>query len=322
MKGDNPNHTQNSLLCTIAGINGRFLSIICAVSLAFYMYYYQQEKTCRLRLDDLRLKVARTMVIPAFHDPCGLDVKDYFDANGLDIHKIVMAFYDQLGYNPDPRIEAILSTSGLNVAEVFQYDQRVGRLVSLINIAANIYPYSTRSRETSPGVVSIMYSDLRKDWTREWQRDLGSLNLELTWLWRQKRAAIEDLLRRHDEALIKDEVARQNGSPVPDLDLQKILGSTSRATIEQFFSTVEAINHDILPELNDYSFRLARYQTQLMNKTRLLHAIPPLVLILLFGILAPLIISLKPIHSVWWTVGVLILSVMSYIWLSLLLLFR
>ena len=138
MKGGDPNHTQNSLLCTIAGIHGRFLSIICAVFLAFYMCYYQQAETCRLRLDDLRLKVARTMVIPAYHDTCGLDVNDYFDANGLDIHKIVMAFYDQLGYNPDPRIEAILSTSGLNVVEVFQYDQRVSRLVSLINIAANI----------------------------------------------------------------------------------------------------------------------------------------------------------------------------------------
>lgn len=322
MKGSDPNHKQNSLLCTIAGIHGRFLSIICAVFLAFYMYYYQQAETCKLRLDDLRLKVARTMVIPAFHDPCGLDVKDYFDANGLDIHKIVMAFYDQLGYNPDPKIEAILSTSGLNVAEAFQYDQRVSRLVSLINIVANIYPYSTRSREASPGVVSVMYSDLRKDWTREWQRDLGSLNFGLTWLWRQRRAAIEDLLRRYDEARIKDEVARQDGSPVRGLDLHKILGSTFRATIEQFFSTVEAINHDILPELNDYSFRLTRYQTHLMDTTTLLYLILPLVLILLFGILAPLVLSLKPMHSIRIAVGILILSVVPYICLLLFLLLR
>ena len=167
-----------------------------------------------------------------------------------------------------------------------------------------------------------MYSDLRKDWTREWQRDLGSLNFGLTWLWRQRRAAIEDLLRRYDEARIKDEVARQDGSPVRGLDLHKILGSTFRATIEQFFSTVEAINHDILPELNDYSFRLTRYQTHLMDTTTLLYLILPLVLILLFGILAPLVLSLKPMHSIRIAVGILILSVVPYICLLLFLLLR
>jgi len=322
MKSRDPNHTQNSLLCTIAGIHGRFLSVICAVFLAFYMYYYQQAETCSIRLDDLRLKVARTMAIPAFHDPCELDVKDYFDANELDIHKIVRAFYDQLGYNPDPRIEAILSTSGLNIADTFQYGQRISRLVSLINFVANIYPYSTRSRETSPGVVSVMYSDLRKDWTREWQRDLGSLNFELTLLWRQKRASVEDLLRRYDEARIKDEVARRNDLTERDIDLHKILGNAFRATIEQFFSTVEAINHDILPELNDYSFRFTRYQTHLMYKTALLHAIIPIVLILFLGILAPLVLSLKPRYSIRITVGILILSVAPYIWLLLFILFR
>lgn len=323
MKRRDPNHTQNSLLCTIAGIHGRFLSIICAVFLAFHMYYYQQVEICRLRLDDLRLKVARTMVIPAFHDPCGPDVKDYFDeANGLDVHKFVMAFYNQLGYNPDPRTEAVLNTSGLNVADAFQYNQRVSRLVSLINIAANIYPYSTRSRETSPGVVSVMYSDLRKDWTQEWQRDLGRLNFELTGLWRQRRAAVEDLLRRYDEARIKDEVARRNSLTEPDIDLHTILGNTFRATIEQFFSTVEAINHDILPELTDCSFRLTRYQTHLTYKTTLLHAIIPIALILLLGILAPLALSLKPIHSIRISVGILTLSIAPYLWLLWFMLFR
>lgn len=167
-----------------------------------------------------------------------------------------------------------------------------------------------------------MYSDLRKDWTREWQTDLGSLNLELTWLWRQRRVAIEDLLRHYDEARIKGEVAPLNGSSAGGPDLHKILGGTSRTIIERFFSAVEAINQDIVPELNDYSFRLARYQTHLKDNTILLRAIPPLVLILVFGILAPLALSLKPMHSIRITVGILILSVVPYVWLSLLLLFR
>ena len=92
--------------------------------------------------------------------------------------------------------------------------------------------------------------------------------------------------------------------------------------IERFFSAVEAINQDIVPELNDYSFRLARYQTHLKDNTILLRAISPLILILVFGILAPLALSLKPMHSIRITVGILILSVVPYMWLSLLLLFR
>ena len=130
MKNTDLSHTQNSLLLATAGIHGRFLSIICAVLFAFYMYYYQQEQMCKLRLDDLRLKVARTMHFPTFHDPCGIDPNEYFDANGLDIQRIARAFRDQLGYSPDPRIESTLDASGIDVARVFEYEERL----SLIHI--------------------------------------------------------------------------------------------------------------------------------------------------------------------------------------------
>ena len=312
-----PNHTQNSLLCTIASMHGRFLSIICAVLFAFYMYYYQQAETCRLKLNDLRLRVARTMIIPAYHDPCGINVEDYFDANGLDIRKTVEAFYDQLGYNPDTRIQAILSESGLDVAATFQYDQRVSRLLGLINLVANIYPYSTRSRKTSPGIASVMYSDLQKDWTLEWQRDLGSLNFELTMLWQRRRVAIEDLIRRYSEANVKDEANPRSDSLGQNRDLRRMVVSTFTETIERFFNTVVQMNQDILPELNDYSFRLARYQALRLDKATLINTLSPISLVLLFGVVVPLFLSLRPVRSIRVSCGILILSIAPYIWLLL-----
>lgn len=310
-----PNHTQNSLLCTIAGIHGRFLSIICAVLFAFYVYYYQQAETCTLRLNDLRLRVARTMIIPAYHDPCGIDVEDYFDANRLDIRKTVEAFYDQLGYNPDTRVQAMLSESGLDVAATFQYDQRISRLLGLMNLVANIYPYSTRSRKTSPGIASVMYSDLQKDWTLEWQRDIGNLNFELTLLWQRRRAAIEDLIRRYSEAHVKDAAGPRSDSLEQIRDLRRIMVSTFTETIERFFNTVVRINQDILPELNDYSLRLARYQALRIDKTTLINTLSPIALILLFGIVVPLFLSLRPVRSIPISCGILILSIVPYIWL-------
>ena len=320
MKNTDLSHTQNSLLLATVGIHGRFLSIICAVLFAFYMYYYQQEQMCKLRLDDLRLKVARTMDFSAFHDPCGIDPDEYFDANGLDIQRIARAFRDQLGYSPDPRTESTLDASGIDVARVFEYEERVTRLLGLMNTVANIYPYSTRSRPTSPGIVSLMYSDLRKDWTPEWQRDLGSLNFELTLLWRQRRSGVEDLLDHYDETRLKRDVADEDGPTVIGFDMHKRFGSSFRARIERFFGMVEAVNRDIVPELNDYSFRLTRYQTHLMDGTRLSNVVFLLILVLFFGIFVPLGLSLKPLRSPLTAAGILCLSIVPYIFLVIFLL--
>jgi len=317
MKNTDLSHTQNSLLLATAGIHGRFLSIICAVLFAFYMYYYQQEQMCKLRLDDLRLKVARTMDFPAFHDPCGIDPNEYFDANGLDIQRIARAFRDQLGYSPDPRIESTLDASGIDVARVFEYEGRVTRLLGLMNTVANIYPYSTRSRPTSPGLVSLMYSDLRKDWTPQWQRDLASLNLELTLLWRQRRAAVEDLLNHYDEARLRRDVVLRDGTATISGDVHRVFGGSFRARIERFFGLVEGINRDIVPELNDYSFRLDHYQADLVNKGIRIQAIVALSLILLLGILCPVVFSLRQIHSTRVSIVILLLSVVPYIWLAI-----
>lgn len=323
MESRKSTHTQNSLMYAVAGIHGRFMSIICAGVLAFYMYNYQQVETCKLRLDELRLRTARTMRIPAFYDPCGVNPTEYFDANELNIRKVVTAFYDQLGYNPDSRTEVLLGASGINVAEAFGYRQRVTHLISLINIVANIDPYSTRSRQTSPGLASVMYSDLRKDWTQKWQNDLGELNFELTLLLRQRRDAVEDLLRRYDEARVKDEMARLNTSSANDsFDIHRVLGTEFRTIIERFFSAVEVINENILPELNDYAFRLNRHQTRLQDRQALFNTLSPLVLLLFSGIIVPLVLSLKPLYSRWPTIIVLIISAVPYIWLSLFLFLR
>ena len=131
---------------------------------------------------------------------------------------------------------------------------------------------------------------------------------------------MEDLLNHYDQVRLKDETAHQKGSTASDLDIHTIFGTSFRGRIERFFGAVETINDDILPELYDCSFRLVRYEKNMANKGIRVHVLLPIFLILFLGILLPVILSLKPMHSVRGTVVVLGLSVCPYIWVALYLL--
>lgn len=310
------NHTQNSLLCSIAGIHGRFLSIICGIILAFYMYNYKQAETCKQQLDDLRLKVARMMIIPGFRDPCEPDPQIYFKNDVFDIEKITRDFYEQIGNKLYPGIETILMSSGIDIQEAYGYEQRVKRLVSLISIVSNVYPYSTRSPRSNPGIQSVMYSDIRKDWTHEWQHDVIKLNFNLMLLLQQRRGALDDLLARYVKARLKDEIAQQQDSNIQEFNIHKFLGQTFHDSIEQFFAIVERINSEVVPELNDYSFRLERYQRKSFGP----NVIVPLILLLIFGLFLPLVWAMKPVYTIVKPICTLIIPLVFYIWLLIILL--
>ncbi|MHC4585924.1 MAG: hypothetical protein ACYS3N_15460 [Planctomycetota bacterium] len=291
-------HPQNSLLCTIAGIHGRFLSIICGIMLAFYMYSYEQAETLKGQLNDLRLRVARMMIsVPTFGDP-KTNVKDYFnEENVLMIDKIVRAFNDQLGYIPDIEAEKLMTTSGINVPQTFQYEQRLTTLAALISIVAHINPYSTVSERTSTGIRSRMYRDLQKDWDPQWQRDLGRLNSELVWIWRHNKTQIEKLLRHNERAIVEDQINKRSNDVTGKLSMSNILANIHREVIEPFFHIVELINRDIISQLNDNSFKLQRYRTRLRATETFICIGFLFIGVLLFGILIPLIMASRPVFS-------------------------
>lgn len=312
---DKNHHSQNSLLCTIAGIHGRFLSIICGILLVFYMYSYEQVATLEEQLNDLRLKVARMMSVStfSFRDPV-VNIQDYFDENGLITDKIVEAFNEQLGFIPDMETEKVLTTSGINVSQTFQYEQHLNKLVSLISIVAHIYPYSTVSEKTSTGTVSLMYSDLRRDWDPQWQRDLAKLNLELVRIWRRKKPQIEKLLRKNELALVDDQINKRSNDVSNKLLIRKSLANIHREAIEPFFLIAELINSDIIPQLNDNSFKLQRHRTQQQAIGSLVYIGFYFVSVLLLGILIPLLLASRPVYSRKLVVTILVISILPYLY--------
>lgn len=280
------------------------------------MYSYQQAESCRERLDDLRLRVARMMIIPGFRDPCEPNTLTYFKDDVLDIEKITREFGEQIGYKLDPSIESILVSSGIDIREVHGYEQRVKRLVSLIGILSNVYPYSTRSPKANLGIQSLMYSDLRKDWTREWQHDVTTLNFHLMLLLRQRRDALDDLLSRYEKARLEDEVAQRSGSNVGEFNVHRFLGRTFQDSIDRFFATVERINSEVVPELNDYSFKLERYRRESFG----LNVFVPFVFILLFGLVLPLVWATKAVYRIVKPICALSIPLIFYVWLLIVLL--
>lgn len=292
----------NSILPILPAIHATILSLIFAVLIVFFFYSYQTVSNLKEQTNDLRTRVAQTM-IGQIRSPLKFELEEYFKdntLNHLNIEKKLWELSSVMGsleitkmVPPHPRMgEDYIEKTIVESAE---------HLLGIITVLTYISPYCERPKNEN-GIPTGISNIIRKEYTPEWKSDLVRLNSYLSWLWRTRGEGIAKLISEYDAIFAKKHTKLEFR-----LNFSK--------SVADFFTQVQFIETQIIPELNEKSYKLYFYKNKFKIKTRLIQAFLMAVFILVFGIFLPLFIHLyfKPPYIKQIELGLLIITVLPYL---------
>ena len=297
----------NSILPILPGIHATILSIIFAVLIVFFFYSYQTVSNLKRQMSDLRVKVAREMS-DQICSPLKFELEDYFKDNTLNHLNIEKKLWElssvmwqlelvkKCPQTPPGMGEGYIEKTIIESAE---------DLLGIITVLTYIYPYCERplNKEGKPSGVSNI---IRKEYTPEWHQDIIRLNSHLSWLWRTKGDGFTKLISEYDAISSKNTEKQRFRFNFPKF-------------VADFFTQVQFLETQIIPELNEKSHKLDFYENKFRIKTHLLVAFSIAIPLLVVGIFLPLIIHLwnKPPYIKGIELGLLIITVLPYFCLLL-----
>ena len=289
----------NSILPILPAIHATILSIIFAVLIVFFFYSYQTVSNLKEQMNDLRTRVAQTMS-SQLRSPLNFELENYFKdntLNHLNIEKKLWELSSVMGSleitktaPPHPSMdEDYIEKTIIESAE---------HLLGIVTILTYIYPYCERPKDAN-GIPTGISNIMRKEYTPEWKRDLVRVNSYLSWLWRTRGEGFTKLISEYDAIYAKKHKFRLN---FPQF-------------VADFFTQVQFIETQIIPELSEKSYKLNFYENKFKIKTHLVFAFLLAIPMLVVGIFLPLFIHLyiKPPYIKQIELGLLIITVLPYL---------
>jgi len=293
----------NSILPILPAIHATILSIIFAVLIVFFFYSYQTVSNLKEQLNDLRTRVAQTM-IGQVRSPLKFKLEEYFKdntLNHLNIEKKLWELSSVMGSleitkmaPPHPRMdEDYIEKAIIESAE---------HLLGIITVLTYISPYCERPKNEN-GIPTGISNIMPKGYTPEWKSDLVRLNSYLSWLWRTRGEGITKLISEYD-AISAKKYAKQR----LELNFSQF--------VSDFFTQVQFIEIQIIPELKEKSYKLNFYENKFKIKTRLIQVFLMAIFVLVFGIFLPLFIHLyfKPPYIKQIELTLLIITLLPYLY--------
>jgi len=293
----------NSILPILPAIHATILSIIFAVLIVFFFYSYQTVSNLKEQMNDLRTRVAQTMS-SQLRSPLNFELEDYFKdntLNHLNIEKKLWELSSVMGSleitkaaPPHPRMgEDYIEKTIIESAE---------HLLGIITVLTYIYPYCERPKDAN-GIPTGISNIMRKEYTPEWKRDLVRLNFYLSWLWRTRSEGFTKLISEYDEISAKKDTKQRFRLNFPQF-------------VADFFTQVQFIETQIIPELSEKSYKLNFYENKFKIKTHLTQAFLMAIFVLVFGIFLPLFIHLyfKPPYIKQIELTLLIITLLPYLY--------
>ena len=293
----------HSILPILPAIHATILSIIFAVLIVFFFYSYQTVSHLKEQMNDLRINVAQAMSNQVCA-PLKFELEDYFKDNALNHSNIEHKLWELSGTmanleiirnlpEPHPSMDKdYIEKTIIDSAEHF---------LGIITVLTYIYPYCERPRnkEGKPSGVSNI---IRKKYTPEWHQDIIRLNSRLSWLWRTKGDGFTKLISEYDAISVK-----KTGKQGFRFNFSQY--------VADFFAQVQFLETQIIPELNEKSYKLNFHENKFKIKTHLIQAFLMAIFILVFGIFLPLFIHLyfKPPYIKQIELCLLIIPVLPYL---------
>jgi len=292
----------NSILPILPGIHTTILSIIFAVLIVFFFYSYQTVSNLKGQMSDLRVKVARVMSDQVCA-PLNFELEDYFKDNTLNHSNIEKKLWElsSVMWQLELVKKCPQTPPGMGEGYIEETIIESGEdLLGIITVLTYIYPYCERplNKEGKPsGVSNIM----RKEYTSGWHQDIIRLNTHLSWLWRTKGDGFTKLISEYDAIS-----AKKAGKQGFRFNFPKF--------VADFFTQVQFLETQIIPELNEKSYKLNFHENKVKIKMHLTMAFSFALVMLVVGIFLPLFVHLYIKHPYIKEIelGLLIITVLPY----------
>ena len=272
----------NSILATLASINATVLSIILGALLIFFFYSYQKINELQEGLNDSRIKISQmmetnTIIIGS------MDYKSYLKDEVLDFRKISDELSNFNFFELPEGLRLELEKAGILKSKKDEIEFIGEKLLSLIQIVQTCSPYSERLKINNDK-VSVLIEGERKEYSTKWKDNLIINNMFLSSFWRTRKDKLLTLLSQYNE--LSYEKSLSNGAQ------QSFKKLNYKLIIEDFFSKIEIIQNDIIPDIKDKSYKLEFYQNKFTLKKYLITSLVLSIVMAIFGIFLPLFIHL------------------------------
>jgi hypothetical protein len=301
----------NSILPILPGINVTILSIIFAVLIGLFFYSCQIVDNLKEQMNDIRTKVAQAMAhqVCFLGDTNSFKLEEYYKDDNLNLPKIESKLWELSSVMSNLEIIKKCPQTPPGMGEDYLEKTTIESaedLLKIITILTYISPYCERPRDKDGKLLLGVSSILRKEYTPEWHNDIIRLNSYISWLWHTRGDGLTKLMSEYDAILIKKEPKQTFRFNYPQF-------------VADFFTQVQFIETQIIPELSEKSYKLNFYENKFKIKTHLVFAFIFAIFMLVAGIFLPLYIHLwnerpyiKEIELV-----LLIITVLSYFCLLL-----
>lgn len=293
----------NSILPILPAIHATILSIIFAVLIVFFFYSYQTVSNLKEQMNDLRTRVAQTMS-GQICSPLNFKLEEYFKDNTLNHLNIVKKLGELSSVMGSLEITEMVPTHPRMSEDYIEKAiiESAEHLLGIITVLTYIYPYCERPKDAN-GIPTGISDIMRKEYTPEWKSDLVRLNSYLSWLWRTRGEGITKLISEYDAISAKKDTKQRFRLNFPQY-------------VADFFTQVQFIETQIIPELSEKSHKLNFYENKFEIKTHLIQSFLMAIFILVFGIFLPLFIHLyfKPPYIKQIELTLLIITLLPYLY--------
>ncbi len=292
----------NSILPILPGIHATILSIIFAVLIVFFFYSEQTTSSLKEEMNDIRTNVSLAMSHQV-QTPLKFDLEEYFKGDKLNHPNVekklweissVMASLEitkAVPPHPDMKDDYIEKTI-IESAEEF---------LGIITVLTYISPYCERPRNKE-GKLSGISNIIRNEYTPEWHQDIIRLNSHLSWLWRTRGDGFTKLVSEYDAI---------SATKNPNQSIRFNFSSF----VADFFTQVQLLETQIIPQLNEKSYKLNFHEKKFKIKTHLTSVFLFAITMLILGIFLPLFVHLYVKHPYIKIIelGLLVISILPYL---------
>jgi len=302
MKADGDRQMECSILTPIAAIHATVLSIVAAVTIAFYFYAENRIHAFSANLNDARHEVAQTTTAPSLLRVPKLDYGDYMNGDSVDLPKIHREILELCGLiqRTPPQEEVSAPDNG-------------EQLLDLLSFLSQTYPYSERLHRDGQGWATG--APERKSYDPKWRKNLVAMNQVLLINKKSILTQVVEFEQRDRQEHAEDYSAR---AARERNELGFFTGPTQMVT--DFYNRIEFIQNNTVPRIEDNAFKLTSYQERFKMKSRLILTLVIAIIVFFSGILVPLLLHLIGVSNVGVQFVLLIVTLLPYLCLLVFLL--